>query len=101
MAGESAWRELIRAMESELAVLRGALARGEDPGPDPAPWEPPAGMGQLPASLAPRVATLLAGMDDAKTAVTLKRDETARQLRAVATVPRPPAGNSVYLDVTG
>lgn len=101
LAEDSGWLELIEAMESELSVLGGVLARGEDPAPDLTPWEPPAGLGQLPAALAPRVATLLADIEAATSAVTVRRDEVSRQLRAVATVPRPPAGNSVYLDVTG
>ncbi|MBB2993902.1 hypothetical protein [Paeniglutamicibacter cryotolerans] len=100
-AEEAGWLELIAVMESELSALRGTLARGGDPEPDPAPWTPPAGLGPLPVSLEPRVSALLAEMDDAKLTVAGKRDEASRQLRAVAIVPRPAPGNSVYLDVTG
>ena len=99
--GDAGWAGLITAMESELSTLRGTLTRGGELEPDPAPWAPPAGLGQLPASLAPRVAALLTDMEAAKTVVAVKRDEVSRQLRAVATVPRPAAGNAVYLDVTG
>ncbi|WP_372698481.1 hypothetical protein [Arthrobacter sp. JSM 101049] len=66
------------------------------------PWTPPAGLGPLPAELAPRAQALVAALNDAAVRTVAARDEIARQLAAVRSVPlAEDGGSSVYLDVAG
>jgi hypothetical protein len=64
-------------------------------------WSPPAGLGELPPELAPRARALLEEMDSLTPVLGERRDEAARQLRAVSSVPRDSSVTSVYLDSVG
>ncbi|WP_411730594.1 hypothetical protein [Paeniglutamicibacter sp.] len=65
------------------------------------PWQPPVGIGDLPAALAPRAAALVEELEELRPALLKRRDETVRQLRAVVAVPRDSTVTSVYLDSVG
>ena len=66
------------------------------------PWTPPAGLGPLPAELAPRAQALVTALTAAAARTAAARDEVARQLAAVRSVPlAEDGGSSVYLDVAG
>lgn len=66
------------------------------------PWTAPAGLGPLPVDLAPRAQALITALNAAVARTTAARDEIARQLAAVRSVPlAEDGGKSVYLDVAG
>ncbi|MDQ0094648.1 hypothetical protein [Paeniglutamicibacter psychrophenolicus] len=98
----SDWVRVLDELEEHLARLR-------DCGNDDerllemrsALWRPPANIGQLPAALAPRATALNAAMEALVPEIRQRRDETARQLRAVESVPREDRLTSVYLDSVG
>ncbi|MFL4479368.1 hypothetical protein ACIPUB_13955 [Paeniglutamicibacter sp. ORCA_105] len=102
-AGHSAqWERVLAGLEDQVAQLRESCA--DDASllelPDTS-WSPPAGIGDLPPELAPRARALLAEMDSLTPVLGERRDEAARQLRAVSSVPRDSAATSVYLDSVG
>jgi hypothetical protein len=68
----------------------------------PPPWTPPAGIGQIPAELVERARALLAGQRELSAELEVGKNEVARHLAAIRSVPamRAPSA-SVYLDVTG
>lgn len=87
-----------------LEGLEHQLAAGQAPEAVSAvvPWTPPAGLGPLPAELAPRAQALVAALNEAAARTAAARDEIARQLAAVRSVPlAEDGGSSVYLDVAG
>ena len=57
-AEAAAWGELLDDLEGRLAVLHSMLGEAEIA--PPAAWEPPAGLGPIPAHLRPRVEELVA-----------------------------------------
>lgn len=96
------WVRVLDELEDQLAGLR-------DCAPDEAlqrelpatSWHPPAGIGDLPSALAPRATLLLEAMETLKPVLEQRRDEAARQLRAVTSVPREAGATSIYLDSVG
>lgn len=74
----------------------------EEQGNDVDHWTPPAGLGPLPAELAPRAAALVTALTEAASRKAAARDEIARQLAGVRAVPlAADAGDPVYLDTSG
>ncbi|GAA4158407.1 hypothetical protein GCM10022286_11240 [Gryllotalpicola daejeonensis] len=92
-ADEQAWRELLSSLEAEVRTARA--------GEQLEPWQPPAQMPPLPASLLTRALALLEAQAELRAAVTAQRDEIRRALartrRAAAAGGRGP----VYLDAVG
>lgn len=68
----------------------------------PGPWTPPTGIGPIPAELVARAQELLAGQRELGAELEAGKNEIARHLAAIRSVPamRAPSA-SVYLDVTG
>ena len=98
----SEWVRVLDELEEQLAKLRDCGTDDERLLEMPsAPWRPPANIGQLPAALAPRAMALSAAMEALAPELRQRRDETARQLRAVESVPREDRLTSVYLDSVG
>ncbi|MCV9996279.1 hypothetical protein OIU93_18560 [Paeniglutamicibacter sp. ZC-3] len=96
------WERFLADLEDQVAQLRESCADDASLLELPhASWSPPAGMGELPPELGPRARAILAEMDSLTPVLGERRDEAARQLRAVSSVPRDSAVTSVYLDSVG
>lgn len=95
----------VKAWTLVLEDLEGRRLRGsqhEEQANDVAPWTPPAGLGPLPAELAPRAEALVTALNEAASRTAAARDEVARQLAGVRSVPlAADAGDPVYLDTSG
>lgn len=98
----SEWVRVLDELEEQLAKLRDCGTDEERLLEMPsAPWQQPVNIGVLPVALAPRAAALMADMEALAPDLRQRRDETARQLRAVESVPREAQPTSVYLDSVG
>lgn len=99
------WCSVLADLEDQVRRIRRDLASpgsAQQPPPDPAPWEPPVGLGPLPAELEPRANTLMQGIAEVRDLTQRRQRDVGRQIAAVRSVPRPHAGTaSVYVDVTG
>lgn len=102
-AGHSAdWERVLGVLEDRLAELRNFSSEEAKLLEVPQTlWQPPAGIGDLPAALAPRASALLRAIESLKPVLEVRRDEAARQLRAISSVPRDPGVASIYLDSVG
>lgn len=100
-AVEQTWTAVLENLEADMAGLRNYTAEGGGLFELPAGWEPPVGIGPLPASLKDRAQAVFEQMQEISGMLTERRDETARQLRAVDSVPRVESGTSLYIDVVG
>lgn len=88
-------------MEDDLARLRRCALDSEELFELPTSWSPPEDVGPLPSSLGPRAQAIFMEMQELAVVLKDRRDETARQLRAVDSVPRSMNNTSVYLDLVG
>lgn len=100
-AGEQTWVAVLEDLEADMAGLRSYTADSGRLFDLPTGWEPPVGIGPLPASLKDRAQEVFEQMQEMSGMLTERRDETARQLRAVDSVPRVESGTSLYIDVVG
>ena len=103
------WAGVLDELEYRLglAAVDAATHLRQDAAPDgaigvPAPWTPPSGIGQIPVELIDRARALLAGQRELGAELEAGKNEIARHLAAIRSVPamRAPSA-SVYLDVTG
>lgn len=96
------WERFLAQLTAEICILREAAA-------DEAallavlnhPWSVPEGLGAIPEHLAPRAVMLLDEMSALEVKLTQRREEIARQMRAVESVPRASGVTSIYLDSIG
>lgn len=100
-AAELAWTAVLEELEADMAGLRSCTADNGRLLDLPTGWEPPVGIGPLPASLKMRAQSVFEQMQEISGMLTERRDETARQMRAVDSVPRVETGTSLYIDVVG
>lgn len=84
-----------------MARLRRCALDSEELFELPTSWSPPEDVGPLPSSLAPRAQAIFMEMQELAVVLKDRRDETARQLRAVDSIPRSMSSTSVYLDLVG
>lgn len=98
---ELAWILVLDDMEVDLAGLRRFTLDSEELFELPTSWEPPVSAGPLPASLQVRAQAIFEQMQELSVVLKSRRDETARQMRAVESVPRVETGTSLYIDVVG
>lgn len=92
---------MLESLETDLAGLSSYAHDNEGLFDLPTGWEPPLSAGPLPASLRGRAQAVFEQMQEMSGMLTERRDETARQLRAVDSVPRVESGTSLYIDVVG
>ena len=96
------WERVVAALEDHVAQLRESSSDDASLlGLHHTRWSPPADIGDLPSALAPRARVLLEEIDSLTPVLVERRDETARQLRAVSSIPRDSAVTSFYLDSIG
>lgn len=96
------WERFLAQLTAEICILREAAA-------DEAAllavlnhaWSVPEGLGTIPEHLAPRAVMLLDEMSALEVKLTQRREEIARQIRAVESVPRVSGVTSIYLDSIG
>lgn len=100
-AAELAWIPVLEALEADLGGLQKCSLDSEELFGLTTAWEPPANVGPLPASLKDRAQAIFEHMQELSLVLKERRDETARQLRAVDSVPRVETGTSLYIDVVG
>ncbi|MFF5791560.1 hypothetical protein ACFY5D_05885 [Paeniglutamicibacter sp. NPDC012692] len=98
---EEAWVEVLEQMEDELARLRRCALDSEELFELPTSWSPPENVGPLPEALAPRAQAVFTEMQELSVVLKDRRDETARQLRAIDSVPRSGSPTAVYIDLLG
>lgn len=96
-----AWISVLEGLEADMAGLYSYAADSGALFELPTGWETPANIDPLPASLKDRAQAVFAQMQEMSGMLTARRDETARQLRAVDSVPRVESGTSLYIDVVG
>lgn len=92
---------MLERLEADMAGLRRYAADSEVLFDLPTGWDPPEAFGPLPASLTDRAQAVFAQIREMSEMLTSRRDETARQMRAVDSVPRVETGTSLYIDVVG
>ncbi|WP_121866606.1 hypothetical protein [Glutamicibacter nicotianae] len=98
----SAWETCLDELEAGCARMASMLLLDlQLQQQDLARWEPPAHLGQMPASLGPRALQLSAQLGDLKAAYEQRQSDVAAQLQAVSSVPRPEEAPAIYLDQTG
>jgi hypothetical protein len=73
----AAWSEVLDRLDADLDRYE-AVAAGDDAAVPPA-FEPPAGLGPLPASLTDRAVAVLGRMAEAETLLVNRRDGLARE----------------------
>lgn len=100
-AAELAWICVLEALEADMAAMRRYTADSEGLFELPTGWEPSANIGPLPASLKARAQAVFEQMQELTVLLRDRRNETARQLRALDSVPRVESGTSLYIDVVG
>lgn len=100
-ATEHAWKGVLDVLEAEIAGLRRFASDSGVLFELPTEWEQPTNIGRLPATLQDRAQAVFGQMQDLAGMLTERRDETARQLRAVDSIPRYESPTSLYLDVEG
>lgn len=98
---ELAWIPVLEALEADMAKLRRCALDSEELFDLPTGWEPPASIGPLPTSLKSRAEAVFGLMQELFVVLKDRRDETARQLRAVDLVPRVETTTSLYIDMVG
>ena len=90
----SPWYRVLDDLESSLGALAG--------GHEPAPWSPPGDIGVIPVELRDRARALLAGQRELAAELQASKNEVARHLSALRSVPaQRQASAAVYLDVLG
>jgi len=95
-----AWVALLDELEGGAAAAADRAGETGSDAPAAQPWDPPAGIGPLPADLADRAARLLRAQLDAESLLQDERARVARHLAAVRSVdPARSPRDSVYLDV--
>lgn len=92
---------MLEALEADMAGLRRFTADHEVLFELPTGWTAPANIGLMPATLKNRAQAVFGQMQELARMLTERRDETARQLRVVDSVPRYESPTSLYLDVEG
>ena len=101
-AWDNAWHTALDAMELDVAETEAVLARlhaEADHVPSPlAPWQPPAGLGPLPSTLADRARALLERQQRAAAELTRAMVGNRRQQRAAAAADHRAAARPVYID---
>ena len=100
-SAEAAWSLVLEGLEADLAGLYRYAADSEVLFELPTGWEAPAAIGPLPESLNERAQAVFGQMQQMSAMLAERRDETARQMRAVDSVPRVETDTSLYLDVVG
>ena len=100
-ASDTAWIAVLDQMEGDMARLRRSAQDSEELFELPTGWSPPEDVGPLPAALGPRARVLFAEMQELSALLKDRRDETARQLRAIDSVPRSGSQGAVYIDLLG
>ncbi|MFJ6417476.1 hypothetical protein [Paeniglutamicibacter sp. NPDC091659] len=98
---EESWVAVLEQMEADLAQLRRCTLDSEELFELPTSWDPPEDAGPLPLSLAPRAQAVFTEMQELAVVLKGRLDETARQLRAIDSVPRSETPTAVYLDLIG
>ncbi|MGL3805138.1 hypothetical protein ACSYDW_03495 [Paeniglutamicibacter sp. R2-26] len=100
-ASDAAWTTVLDQMEGDVARLRRCALDSEELFELPSSWSPPENVGPLPAALGLRARALFAEMQELSAVLKERRDETARQLRAIDSVPRSGTQGAVYIDLLG
>ena len=98
---EEPWLAVLEQMEDDLARLRRCALDSEELFELPTSWSPPDVAGPLPESLALRAQAVFTEIQELAAILKGRRDETARQLRAIDSVPRSLGPTAVYLDLVG
>lgn len=98
----STWDQLLDELEARSARLAAALhVDAQLVDLDIAAWKSPESGMPLPARLRQRAAEVLGQLGELIDAYARRKNDIAAQLRAVDSVPRPPADAAVYLDAVG
>lgn len=99
---DAAWSAALDRVELDAAEVEAMLVRlraEADHVPDlPAPWQPPARLGPLPASLAVRAQAVLERHQRLAEQLTSALTENRRQRHATAALSQRPAAVPVYID---
>jgi hypothetical protein len=91
------WEQILDRLEVECAGIELALEAGEPPPYDP--WEPPTGVGPLPACLRTRAEEILGRQQRAIAAVSRAASTAARHQQLNGRLRTGTSSASVYVDV--